>query len=114
MCMEINGVSRETGFPGKLQLTENKKESILALAARLSLPYDVYDGKAVKCERGGPAPLDGLAVSSLSGGYILLMSERFWTEGGRLGAGPSPRCRFFNIRLGWISSTIERQVSCGD
>ncbi len=45
--MKRNVVSRETSFRARWQLIENRKESILALAGTLSLPHDVYDGKAV-------------------------------------------------------------------
>ncbi len=71
--MKRNAVSRETGFPARWQLTENRKESILALAGRLSLCHDVYDGKAVECERGVSRRRDGLECSSLSRGYRLVI-----------------------------------------
>ncbi len=73
MCMKRNVVSRETGFPARLQLIENGKGSVLALSGRLWLSHDVYDSKAVDCERGVAAPPDGLACSSLSRGYSLVI-----------------------------------------
>ncbi len=71
MCMKRNVVSRETGLPARMQPIENKTERLLARAGRRLLPYDVYDGKGVGCERGVPEPADGFVDSSLSRGYIL-------------------------------------------
>ncbi len=62
MCMKRNALSRETGFLARLQLTENGKESILALRGRLLLPHDVYDSKAVECERGVPGAARWLSM----------------------------------------------------
>ncbi len=91
MCMKRQGVSRETGFPARRQLTENRKGSVLALSRRPLLPHDVYDGKAIECERGVPAPLDKFVHSSLSRGYNLVIGEQFCSElGGRL-PGRVPR-----------------------
>ncbi len=84
MCMKGNVVSRETGFPARLQLIENGKGSVLALSGRLLLSHDVYDGKAVEYERGVPAPPNGSVRYSLHRGYILVSGRTVPGDGGRL------------------------------
>ncbi len=56
--MKRNVVSRETSFPARWQLIENRKESILALAGHFRYPTMCMMAKQLGADRGVPAPPD--------------------------------------------------------